>query len=166
VELLIVLEAMARLMCDVDMAEQAELWRLKGGGSKSDVVDFERLMFEFGSRGRPPSKERAAAAHESRIARPTGQACGPVVQARALRGAAAARCLARHEPRRTGHAPSWRTGHESRCCWHKSRHEPWRGRDRVARGTIETPRQQRRGRSAGDEQRTGGEEGGDAAASG
>jgi hypothetical protein len=33
VELLIIVQAMARLMCDVDMAEQAELWRLEGGGS-------------------------------------------------------------------------------------------------------------------------------------
>uniref|UniRef100_A0A7S2GX06 Uncharacterized protein n=1 Tax=Haptolina brevifila TaxID=156173 RepID=A0A7S2GX06_9EUKA len=32
-ELLIVVQAMARLMCDVDMAEQAEIWRLEGGGS-------------------------------------------------------------------------------------------------------------------------------------
>ena len=29
-ELLIVVQAMARLMCDVDMAEQAEIWRLDG----------------------------------------------------------------------------------------------------------------------------------------
>jgi hypothetical protein len=31
--LIVVVHAMARLTCDVDMAEQAELWRLEGGGA-------------------------------------------------------------------------------------------------------------------------------------
>ena len=57
-ELLIVLQAMARLMCDVDMAEQAELWRLEGGDSPR-----ERALHAPSAWPSPSRSEAAAEVH-------------------------------------------------------------------------------------------------------
>ena len=60
VELLIIVQAMARLMCDVDMAEQAELWRLEGGGSPREPTLLTGSAW-------PPSSPSEAAAEANMV---------------------------------------------------------------------------------------------------